>query len=197
MAAGDLPPAAADRREPGPLRSVQPVSHAPADVRPHARAEPRLWRTSIRLSRESLMRLAYSFEDRGRPRHVHRGLTDEPGQRQLQEVVRHWNDAWRTAPPVLHVDDDGHRLLFFDSRPCATRRSWTTEGMGAEIYRLCDSAQTPAALIHQLSARRGADIAAAGARSGDRRVARREGVAVLEGQAAGARRATFTSRGRP
>lgn len=111
------------------------------------------------LSRETLMRLAYSFEDRGRPRHVHRGLTDAPGQRQLQEVVRHWNDAWRTAPPVLHVDDDGHRLLFFDSRPCATRRSWTMEGMGAAIYRLCDSAQTPAALIHQLSARRGADIA--------------------------------------
>jgi len=65
------------------------------------------------------------------------------------DAATHWSDG----------HDDGHRLLFFDSRPCATRRSWTTEGMGAEIYRLCDSAQTPAALIHQLSARRGADIA--------------------------------------
>ena len=39
MGAGDLPSATADRRHSRSLRSLQPVSHAPAGVRPHARTE--------------------------------------------------------------------------------------------------------------------------------------------------------------
>jgi magnesium-protoporphyrin IX monomethyl ester (oxidative) cyclase len=102
---------------------------------------------------DSLKRLAYSFEDRGRPRHVHRALTDEPGQHALQQVVRQWNECWRALRPVLHVHDEGRRLRFFDTRPCATRSSWRADPLTAEIYRLCDSAQTPAGLDQRLASR--------------------------------------------
>lgn len=110
------------------------------------------------LSHEALMRLAYSFEDKGRPRHMHRGLTDDPGQQELQEVVRQWNDVWRNSRPVLQVYDEGDRLQFFDTRPCAVDASWSAKGLAADAYRLCDSAQTPAALLQQLSAQQGEEI---------------------------------------
>ncbi len=110
------------------------------------------------LPREALMRLAYSFEDSGRPRHMHRGFSDEPGQQQLQEVVREWNHIWHGARPLLQVRDQDNRLHFFDTRPCAKQTSWSVEGLEADVYRLCDSAQTPVALNHQLRARRGAEF---------------------------------------
>jgi len=56
------------------------------------------------------------------------------------------------------VDDDGHQLRFFDSRPCTNRTDWTTDGLAANIYRLCDSAQTSAVLIRRLSEQRGTEI---------------------------------------
>jgi magnesium-protoporphyrin IX monomethyl ester (oxidative) cyclase len=110
------------------------------------------------LPMNSLMRLAYSFEDSRRPRHAHRGLTDEPGQRRLQEVVYEWNAVWRSSPAELQVSDDGASLRFFDTRPCAYRKTWSADGLEAELYRLCDSAQSPATLIHQLGARHGAEL---------------------------------------
>ena len=105
------------------------------------------------------MRLAYSFEDSKRPQHMHRGLSDYPGQQRLQYVVREWNELWRSSRPVLQVYDDGDRLRFYDTRPCAIQRSWTIEGLEAEIYRLCDSARTPRALKSQLSATEALDAA--------------------------------------
>ncbi len=102
------------------------------------------------LPEESLMRLAYSFEDSKRPGRMHRGLSDEPGQRRLREVVSHWNNIWQQSRPVLQVYDDGRRLHFLDTRPSAARRSWTAEGLEADVYRLCDTAQTTAALSSQL-----------------------------------------------
>ena len=93
------------------------------------------------LANESLMRLAYSFEDAERPRHMHRAVSDEPGQSQLQEVVRYWNDLWRTSKPVLQVYDEDDGLRIIDTRPCAIQSNWTIRGVAAEIYRLCDSAQ--------------------------------------------------------
>ncbi len=110
------------------------------------------------LPKESLMRLAYSFQDSGRPRHVHRGLSDQAGQLELQRVVWEWNEIWRSSRPVLQVYDEGNRLHFFDTRPCANQRSWTAEGLAAEVYRLCDSAQTRAALVRQLSTPPGAEV---------------------------------------
>jgi ribosomal peptide maturation radical SAM protein 1 len=113
------------------------------------------------LPKESLMRLAYSFEDAGNPGHIHRGLQDAPGQRELQEAVRQWNDVWRTARPVLRVYDDGRRLQFFDTRPCARQRSWTAGEVEAEVYRLCDSAQTLPALIKRCAMLGGTPVTAA------------------------------------
>ena len=95
------------------------------------------------LAKESLMRLAYSFEDNKRPRHMHRGLSDEPGQQLLRELVVYWNQLWRASKPVLQVYDEGERLRFVDTRPCAIQSNWTVEGLEAEVYRLCDAAQKP------------------------------------------------------
>lgn len=135
---------------------------SPYHMRPHdfgltlepSRAYPYVYP----LPKESLMRLAYSFEDSGRPRHVHRGLSHDPGQRKLQEVVWEWNETWRNSQPLLHAYDAGDRVDFYDTRPCARQTNWTATGLESEIYRLCDSAQTPAALLHQLSAQRGAGV---------------------------------------
>ncbi len=110
------------------------------------------------LPKESLMRLAYSFEDSGNRGHVHRGLQDLPGQQELQEVVRRWNDLWYTSRPVLRVYDKGRRLQFIDTRPCSNQRSWTAGEFESDLYRLCDSAQTPASLIKRLSADRETEV---------------------------------------
>ncbi len=110
------------------------------------------------LPQESLMRLAYSFEDSTQRRHVHRGVHDQPGRQQLQDVVIEWNDRWRHAKPVLNVWDDGRQLQVLDTRPCARRRSWTAREVEAEVYRLCDSAQTLTGLLAQLSRRRESQV---------------------------------------
>jgi ribosomal peptide maturation radical SAM protein 1 len=107
------------------------------------------------LPRESLMRLAYSFEDSGRPRHLHRAVSDEPGHQELQDTVRQWNEIWNASRPVLAVHDQSDRLEFLDTRPCARRRSWSVVGLEADVYRRCDSAQTLPALSRHLSELRG------------------------------------------
>ena len=103
------------------------------------------------LPNESLMRLAYSFEDASEPGHVHRGVHDGPGRQKLQELVYEWNDLWRGAKPVLSVRDDGARLHFFDTRSCARQQNWSADEVQSEIYRRCDSAQTRATLLTQFS----------------------------------------------
>jgi ribosomal peptide maturation radical SAM protein 1 len=103
------------------------------------------------LPNESLMRLAYSFEDSRQPGHVHRGIHDQPGQQELQEVVQHWNEIWNSARPILRVYDDGRRLQFVDTRPCSNERNWMGGELESNIYRLCDSAQTVGSLSKQLS----------------------------------------------
>jgi ribosomal peptide maturation radical SAM protein 1 len=110
------------------------------------------------LPRESLMQLAYSFEDSGRPGHIHRGLQGPPGQQKLLAVVEEWNAAWQTSRPVLRVRDEGGRLHVVDTRPCARQRTWTSGELEAEVYRLCDSAQTPASVLRQLSEQRGTEV---------------------------------------
>jgi magnesium-protoporphyrin IX monomethyl ester (oxidative) cyclase len=104
------------------------------------------------LANESLMRLAYSFEDEKRPRHMHRAMSEAPGHEQLQEAVRYWNDLWRHSKPVLNVSAEGDRLRIRDTRPCAIQSNWTIGGLAAEIYRLCDSAQPITTLKSQFGA---------------------------------------------
>jgi ribosomal peptide maturation radical SAM protein 1 len=109
---------------------------------------------------ESLMRLAYSFEDRGQRGHVHRGRHGQPGQQRLADVVRQWNDVWRTSRPALRAHDDGRVLRIDDRRPCASERGWTTDALQAEVCRVCDVAQTRDAVMKDVSARRGAEAPA-------------------------------------
>ncbi len=108
--------------------------------------------------KESLMRLAYSFEDSRQMGHIHRGMHDQPGQQELQAVVQGWNQIWNTARPVLRVYDDGRQLQIVDTRPCARQRNWTAGELESDIYRHCDSAQTLTSLLKQLSTRRGTEV---------------------------------------
>lgn len=102
-------------------------------------------------SRESLMRLAYSFEDAGQREHIHRSKQVYPGQQHLQTVVSEWNDVWTSRQPRLLVEDDGYRLSFTDTRPCARSRNWTATETESSLYRLCDTAQSPSSLQKQLA----------------------------------------------
>ena len=110
------------------------------------------------LGTDSLMRLAYSFEDSGRPGHIHRSIQEQPGQRALYNVVQQWNDAWRFSPPELQVEDLGERLRVMDTRPCALARHRTVEGLEATLYRFCDSAQKPESLLRHVRAQRESEI---------------------------------------
>ncbi len=101
------------------------------------------------LPEDSLMRLAYSFEDAAQPEHVHRARQVHPGQIRLQALVGEWNEVWNAARPQLTFADDGHHLHFTDTRPCARQRSWTATATESALYRLCDSAQTSTALQKQ------------------------------------------------
>src|SRR5262249_45341687 len=105
------------------------------------------------LPNESLMRLAYSFEDRNNRRHPHRGVLEQPGQRALQEAVAHWNEAWRSprgTRPMLRYRDDGERVSFTDTRACAREREWTADEVVSAVYRACDTAQTTAGIAKAL-----------------------------------------------
>ena len=45
-------------------------------------------------------------------------------RRELERVVQHWNQIWRSSPPVLRVWEEGGQLRFIDTRPCACQGSW-------------------------------------------------------------------------
>jgi magnesium-protoporphyrin IX monomethyl ester (oxidative) cyclase len=46
--------------------------------------------------------------------------------------------------------DEGDRLRFLDTRPCALQRSWMAGELESDIYLLCDSGQTAAAVEKQV-----------------------------------------------
>ncbi len=100
--------------------------------------------------KESLLRLAYSFEDSGKPGHMHRGLHQYPGQQELDQVLRRWNQIWNAQRPILEVHVEDHRLHVVDTRPFARERSRIMSELEADVYRLCDSAQTYTALSKAL-----------------------------------------------
>jgi magnesium-protoporphyrin IX monomethyl ester (oxidative) cyclase len=105
------------------------------------------------LPADTLRRLAYYFEDAGRPRHRHRGLAATPGQLVLKRLLSQWEQCWsHGATPQLRLVDEGHCLRLFDTRPGALSPRWTLDGLAMDIYRLCDSAQAPEALGQKLSA---------------------------------------------
>src|SRR5262249_29873230 len=82
------------------------------------------------------------------------------GQHELQEVLQEWNHVWHTSRPVLRVSREGPRLRIIDTRPGALQRNWISGELETEVYDLCDSAQTPAPVLKEISARRGAWVSA-------------------------------------
>jgi len=80
-------------------------------------------------------------------------VQEGPGQRELQETVQRWIDLWSSSRPRLEVCDDDRRLRFLDTRPGARRTHWTAGELESEVYRLCDSGQSSAALLETLTAR--------------------------------------------
>lgn len=114
------------------------------------------------LPQESLMRLAYSFEDSGDDGHIHRGVHRQPGQRQLQEVLQEWNRLWHASRPVLRVTrgvtGEDRRMRVVDTRRIASRSEWIADELETEVYGLCDAAQSPAALGRQIATRHGAEV---------------------------------------
>jgi ribosomal peptide maturation radical SAM protein 1 len=135
---------------------------SPYHMRPHdfgLTLEPsRAYEYVYRLPKASLMRLAYSFEDSGRSRHVHRAMQSSAGQEALARAVGQWNYVWQTEKPVLLMSDDGSELHFTDTRPGAEAESWVADGLEAEIYRRCDYAQAVPGLLKQLSAHCGREV---------------------------------------
>lgn len=105
------------------------------------------------LPQDTLHRLAYYFEDAHRPRQRHRGHAATPGQRAIRSLLAQWNESWaRGTAPRLRLIDGGDHLRLLDTRPNAPVQRWTLEGLAMDVYRLCNSAQTPAALHRKLSA---------------------------------------------
>jgi magnesium-protoporphyrin IX monomethyl ester (oxidative) cyclase len=102
------------------------------------------------LPEEELIRLAYAFEDAKQPGHMHRGILEQPGHQALDAEVRQWNQLWQKQRPMLRVHDEGKRLRFVDTRPCALVRGWTVSGLAKSVYQICDSAQTPRGLLRHL-----------------------------------------------
>src|SRR5262249_8069506 len=86
------------------------------------------------LPEDSLMRLAYSFEDHRRPGHVHRAVQEGPGQRELQETVQRWVDLWSSSSkPRLEAYDGGGRLRCLDAGPLPRRAHWTAGELETEV----------------------------------------------------------------
>ena len=154
-------PAIFHLQPPSGLNRVRYDRFSPYQMRPHdfgLTLQPsRAYGYVYPLPTESLMRLAYSFEDEGDHAHIHRGFHSQRGQQELQEVLEEWRHLWSSDRPVLQVYSEDSRLRIVDTRPVAKQRSWSAGEIEAEVYRLCDSAQNPASLVKQISARR-ADI---------------------------------------
>ncbi len=100
---------------------------------------------------DTLMRLAYSFENHNQAEHIHRSVQNQPGQQKLQTVIEEWNANWNSSRPILHVHDEGTKLRVIDTRSSTRDTYWTAGEMEASVYRLCDTAQTSQTLLKQLS----------------------------------------------
>ena len=151
-------PAIFHLQPPSGLNRVRYDRFSPYQMRPHdfgLNLRPsRAYCYIYPLPNESLMRLAYSFEDEADHSHIHRGLHSQHGQQELQTVLEEWRHLWSSNRPILQVYPEGSGLRIVDTRPTAREPSWSAGEIEAEVYRVCDSAQTPATLMKQILARR-------------------------------------------
>jgi magnesium-protoporphyrin IX monomethyl ester (oxidative) cyclase len=111
----------------------------------------RAYRHVYPLPPESLMRLAYFFEDSSDRPHVHRAIQERPGIQRLQLAVLHWCELWNhSSPPTLRVTENSNGLDVVDTRPYAVERLYRLEEKEAAVYRFCDTARTPASIATSL-----------------------------------------------
>jgi ribosomal peptide maturation radical SAM protein 1 len=150
-------PAIFHLQPPSGLNRVRYDRFSPYQMRPHdfgLKLRPsRAYRYIYPLPNESLMRLAYSFEDEADHTHIHRGLHSQYGQQELQTVLEEWRRLWSSERPILQVYPEGSRLRIVDTRPVAKQRNWSAGEIEAEVYRCCDSAQTSASVTKRISAK--------------------------------------------
>jgi hypothetical protein len=73
-------------------------------------------------------------------------------------MVQEWNRLWQASRPVLQVQAECGRLRIHDTRPIALHQDWIAGETESQVFRLCDSAQTPAALLKQISTLRAAEV---------------------------------------
>ncbi|GAA6615654.1 RiPP maturation radical SAM C-methyltransferase [Scytonema sp. NUACC26] len=125
------------------------------------------------VSLEALAGLAYFFEDSAdlvRPdlvsqKHDRNGKkTDWSGLEALKAWVKQWGEYWQvrySRPedlPILSMSDDGNCLTITDTRPCATERLLSLEGLAYWVYKVCDRALTPRELVKALRTQAGINI---------------------------------------
>jgi len=111
----------------------------------------RAYRYVYPLPTESLMRLAYFFEESDGQKHIHRAIQERPGIQQLQHSVLAWRQLWnRPSLPTLQVTSDISGLNVFDTRPNAPERSYRLGKKEAAVYRFCDVARNPLSIAKHL-----------------------------------------------
>jgi magnesium-protoporphyrin IX monomethyl ester (oxidative) cyclase len=112
------------------------------------------------LPQETLSDLACFFEDElngddpaaGESRRT----INRPGLLALQRWLSEWSRSWRTSrlpsktPMVLSMRDAGDYLTITDTRPCAVEPELKLEGLAYQVYKACDQALTPKALLRTL-----------------------------------------------
>lgn len=115
------------------------------------------------LSLEALANLAYFFENPGdlvRRQHDPSGRrSDRPGLEALKACVVEWKRLTQTEErPILSMSDHGDRITVSDTRPCATERLLSLEGLAYWVYKACDRALTPRELVKALRTQSGLDV---------------------------------------
>jgi ribosomal peptide maturation radical SAM protein 1 len=71
----------------------------------------------------------------------------------LTRAVQHWWNVYRIAPeerPRLDLHHINDTLIIQDTRPCAVAATHRLEGLIAEIFLFCDTAQTRSTITHYL-----------------------------------------------
>ncbi len=110
----------------------------------------RAYRYIYPLSHESLMRLAYYFEDAAQTKHVHRYVQIRPGVQRLQRTIEKWKELWKSSRPVLAVGHQATGLNVTDTRPWKAAGRYSLGEPEAAVYRFCDSARPRPAIAKEL-----------------------------------------------
>lgn len=103
------------------------------------------------LDGDALAEVNYSFDTLGEDLRQ-RPDPLRPGREQLDFAVRLWKEEWETTQPVLSMTETPDGLRIDDGRRCALHAVHVLQGLDADVYRACDTAQARSGLLHKLSA---------------------------------------------